>query len=52
MMEEIQTYGPIACGMSSAPLENYTKNTILDVSGSKKADHFVMIYGWGENGQG
>lgn len=52
MMEEIYTYGPIACGMSSSSLSNYTKGSILDVQGSKKADHFVMVYGWGEeNGQ-
>jgi hypothetical protein len=28
MMEEIYSYGPIACGMNSSVLNNYTNDTI------------------------
>lgn len=46
-MAEIERYGPISCGMSSANLSNYTPNTMINNNGSKKVDHFVTVFGWG-----
>ena len=46
MMEEIKTFGPIACGISGGPLNEYIPGTILNSNKSKKIDHFVTVYGW------
>lgn len=52
MMEEIHTYGPIACGVNSTVLSAYTSGIIkATLEPLSRIDHYVLVYGWGvENG--
>lgn len=36
----------------SDQLKNYTGGILNDTTGNKKLDHFVTIYGWGEDSKG
>lgn len=50
MMDEIHKYGPIACGINSTILNNYTNlSGIIKANGDNSAriDHYVLVYGWG-----
>jgi hypothetical protein len=48
MMEEISTYGPIACGMNTAAMSGYTEG-VMNVTSSEEysINHYVFVYGWG-----
>lgn len=54
MMEEIYQYGPIACGINSTVLNNYTSASGIIKSGKwdqNRINHYVLVYGWGvDNG--
>lgn len=48
MMDEISQYGPIACGINSTGLSNYTNGTIkFNNQTGNRIDHYVLVYGWG-----
>lgn len=48
MLDQIHTYGPIACGINSTALNNYTSGIIKASSQvASRNDHFVLVYGWG-----
>lgn len=47
-MKEISSYGPIACGLNSVGLNNYTSGIVRDnTSSGNIIDHHVLVYGWG-----
>lgn len=58
MMEEIYNrgkgicnVGPISCGVGVTPLfRNYTKGVFADSTDSRRIQHYVVVYGWGVEG--
>ena len=52
MRSEIFARGPIACGVDSVPILDYTGGVFDDNATSDKIiDHFVSIVGWGDEVQ-
>ena len=49
MMQEIYTYGPIACGIAvPEALMNYTGGIFIDNTGASDIDHDISVVGFGE----
>ena len=48
MMNEIMSYGPIACGLNDSQLLNYTGGIIEENELSTDINHAVSVVGWGK----
>ena len=43
--------GPVICGISStAEFKSYSGGILKTASNASNHNHYVMVYGWGENG--
>lgn len=51
MMKEIMANGPIACGIDSDPIDNYTGYDIVTDKG-KEVNHIISVVGWGTDTDG
>ena len=46
---EIGKSGPVVCGISATnEFKAYTKGIFEDKSGANNHNHYVVVYGWGE----
>jgi len=47
--EEINNSGPVVCGISATEeFKAYSKGLFEDKSGANNHNHYVVVYGWGE----